>query len=102
MNKLKRQKFEIEMLSRHYLDSKYKLEDHSHALLEICPHRIKNYRRTVKHIEDVARTLPDKQRLIIEHEVMMGKTGTWYLEYFSASSYFRHRAKAYDNFLDCL
>ncbi len=100
--KLEKHKFEIDLLSRHYRDSKIKLEDHRHAMVDICYHRVLNYKRTIKHIEDVASMLPHKQRIIIENEVMLGKTGNWYLEYFSSSSYFRHRMPAYENFLNCL
>lgn len=102
MKKQKRQKFEIEMLSRNYIDSKRRLRDHEYQAVNYSSDRVRLFRRIVTHIEDVIETLPEKERIIIENEVMNGKSGEWYLEYFSAPSYYRHRAKAYDNFLRCL
>ena len=46
--------------------------------------------------------LDEKERFIIQKEVIEGETGTWYLDYFSMPSYYRHRKKAYAEFLRCL
>lgn len=102
MNIHNRQKFEIELLSRNYIDSKRKLKDHEQKTVRYSVDRVRLYRRIVTHIEDVIAILPEKERIIIENEVIKGRSGAWYLEYFSAPSYYRHRSKAYDNFLRCL
>ena len=94
--------FEIEILSKNYIESKRKLKEHDSNLASYSTNRIRAYKRIVTHIEDVAKLLPEKERIIIENEVIHGKKGSWYLEFFSASSYYRHRNAAYSDFLNCL
>ena len=100
MNNKKR--YEIELLSKNYIESKRKLREYDDNVVRYSTNKVKAYRRIVSHIEEVVRMLPDKERIIIENEVIYGQTGTWYLEYFSSSSYYRHRKVAYSNFLNCL
>ena len=102
MPRISKEKFEIELLSRNYIDSKRRINDYETKAVKYNHNRILTYRRIVNHIESVVKTLPDKQRIIIENEVIKGKSGNWYLEYFSAPSYYRHRNQAYENFLRCL
>ena len=99
MKSISKEKFEIQLLSQNYLESKRKLKDYDERLVHYSLEKIKNFRRIVTHIEDIVMMLPEKQRIIIENEVLLGKTGAWYLEYFSAPSYYRHRDRAYKNFL---
>ena len=46
--------------------------------------------------------MEEKEKIIIENEVLRGKKGKWYKEMMSAPSYYRYRNSAYDNFLRCL
>ncbi|MBR2990935.1 MAG: hypothetical protein IKF51_05680 [Solobacterium sp.] len=41
-------------------------------------------------------------RIIIEHEVLTISESKWYTKYFTTSSYYRHKYKAYIEFLRCL
>ena len=102
MKKLTKEQFEIQLLSQNYLESKRRLKEFDEKLVYYNSDKVRSYRRIVTHIEDIAMLLPEKQRIIIENEVLLGKTGAWYLEYFSAPSYYRHRDKAYKNFLKSL
>lgn len=95
-------RFEIEILSKNYIESKRKLKEHDGNIARYSNNKVRAYKRIVTHIEDVAKLLPEKHRIIIENEVILGKKGTWYLEFFSASSYYRHRKGAYNDFLSCL
>ena len=95
-------KFEIELLSRNYINSKRIIKETEEDIIHTSYERLKAYRRIVSHIENVAETLGEKERLIIQKEVIEGRSGKWYLEYFSAPSYYRHRRKAYSEFLRCL
>ena len=95
-------KFEIELLSRNYLNSKRIIKETEEDIIHTSYERLKAYRRIVSHIENVAEGLGEKERLIIQKEVLEGRSGKWYLEYFSAPSYYRHRRKAYSEFLRCL
>ena len=95
-------KFEIELLSRNYLNSKRIIRETEEDIIHTSYEKLKAYRRIVSHIENVAEGLGEKERLIIQKEVIEGRSGKWYLEYFSAPSYYRHRRKAYSEFLRCL
>ena len=97
-----KEKFEIELLSRNYLNSKRIIKETEEDIIHTSYERLKAYRRIVSHIENVAEGLGEKERLIIQKEVIEGRSGKWYLEYFSAPSYYRHRRKAYSEFLRCL
>ena len=99
---MNKQKFEIELLSRNYLNSKRIIKETEEDIIHTSYEKLKAYRRIVSHIENVAEGLGEKERLIIQKEVIEGRSGKWYLEYFSAPSYYRHRRKAYSEFLRCL
>ena len=99
---MNKQKFEIELLSRNYLNSKRIIKETEEDIIHTSYEKLKAYRRIVSHIENVAEGLGEKERLIIQKEVIEGRSGKWYLEYFSAPSYYRHRRKAYAEFLRCL
>ena len=45
--------------------------------------------------------LDDEDRFIIQNEVILNKKGPWYEGYLPSSTYYRHRKKAYANFLSC-
>ena len=99
---MNKEKFEIELLSRNYLNSKRIIKETEEDIIHTSYERLKAYRRIVSHIENVTESLGEKERLIIQKEVIEGRSGKWYLEYFSAPSYYRHRRKAYSEFLRCL
>lgn len=62
-----------------------------------------NKKKIVNHMEDVLYNLLDEADFfIISNEVMKNKRGNWYIGYLSTPTYYRHRAKAYVNFLSCL
>lgn len=59
-------------------------------------------RRIRYYIENVIfNILDDEDRFIIQNEVILNKKGPWYEGYLSSSTYYRHRKKAYANFLSC-
>lgn len=58
-------------------------------------------RRIVNHIDNVAKDLTGKNKLIIDSEVIGNKKGSkWYTEYFSIPGYYRARKVAYRLFLE--
>ena len=75
MKQLTKEQFEIQLLSQKYLESKRRLREFDEKLVYCNSDRIKAYRRIVTHIEDIVMLLPEKQRIIIENEVLLGKTG---------------------------
>ena len=94
--------FEIGLLSKAYINSKRLLLEAEQHVISIGESSFKASSFIVKHIEYCLNSLDIKSRIIIQNEVIEGKTGKWYLEYFSASTYYRLRKKAYEDFLRCL
>jgi hypothetical protein len=56
----------------------------------------------IRHVDSAIKMLDEEDRFIIEKEVVEGKRGNWFLGYYSPASYYRHRNRAYSNFLRCL
>ena len=56
-------------------------------------------RKIVEHIDMIVSYLNERDRFIIYHEVILGKTGNWYRDSLSQPSYYRHRKEAYKTFL---
>lgn len=46
--------------------------------------------------------LNEDDRQIIYNEVILGRKGEWYLEYYAKSTYYNHSRKAYRNLLTYL
>ena len=98
----KKQRRDIELLSRNYRDFKLLLDEVQGNVASHDYRKIEAGIKIIAHIENVIDSLEEDDRFIIEKEVIEGKRGNWYLDYFSASSYYRHRNRAYMNFLRCL
>lgn len=92
----------IDLLSRSYLNSKRILRENELGLRNSAERYLEPYRLNVYHIEQVVNALNDNDRFIIDNEVIKGKRGNWYYEYMSTSTYYKHRKKAYSNFLSSL
>ena len=102
MSQIKKNRFEVQLLSRHYVQSK-RIVTEAEQCIKRCPtHRLISHRNIVSHIEYVVDCLEERDKFIIYNEVVLGKNGKWYLEYFSAPTYYRNRDKAYAQFLACL
>lgn len=101
MNKEKT-RLEIQLLSENYIKSKriLKKAEKGYSIYDI--RRINTHRDIVNHIEATIETLNEKDRLIIQKEVIEGLKGEWFIGYFSKPSYYRNRQRAYERFLNCL
>ena len=102
MSKIPKNRFEVQLMAVNYIRCKTALREVELAIKSCPPHRLESHQTIVKHIEHVIEGLSDKYKLIIYNEVILGRTGKWYLEYISASTYYRIRDKAYEQFLRCL
>ena len=102
MNGFKQDKLEIELLSREYIKNKMIIEDVLEKGIKYPKERFKSSHTIVNRIENALKILDEDDRLIIQKELIEGERGYWYLEYFSSSTYYRHRDRAYENFLHCL
>lgn len=96
------ERFEIELISKNYMQSKRVILENEENILHMSSRQLEPHRRIVYHIEYVVRSLDERDRFIIEKEVMEGRRGKWYLDYFTEPSYYRNRIRAYKNFLNCL
>lgn len=89
----------IDLITKTYLKSKSKLREHELGVTNRNNNYLDHYRVNVYHIEHVVSCLSDNDKFIIDNEVLKGKRGNWYFEYMSTPTYYRHRNRAYDNFL---
>ena len=102
MKGFKKRKFEIETLSRSYIESKRIIKEAQENIIHPSREKLEACNLIVRHIDNVVESLDENDQFIIHKEVIEGKRGNWYLDYFSSTSYYRQRDKAYDNFLRCL
>lgn len=89
----------IDIISKSYLTSKRKLRENELGITYKDNKRLNCYRLNVYHIEYVVSCLNENDKFIINNEVLQGKKGNWYYDQMSTATYYRHRNKAYDNFL---
>ncbi len=92
----------IDIVSKSYLMSKRKLVENDLGIIKSNEIYLDRYRSNVYHIDYVVSCLNDDDRFIIDNEVIKGKRGNWYYAYMSPPTYYRHRKKAYTNFLRSL
>ena len=97
-----REKYEIALLSTNYLNSKRIINEYEDNIIDLSADRLEIHHRIVHHIEYVVSMMYDKEKIIIENEVLRGMRGKWYKGIMSSPSYYRYRKKAYQNFLRCL
>ena len=102
MSKSSKERFEIELISRGYLQSKRILKEHQTNIRRVDPERYELCRTIVEHVENVTYSLEETERFIIEKEVLEGRRGKWYIGYLTMPSYYRYRKEAYRDFLNCL
>ncbi|MBR3265646.1 MAG: hypothetical protein IKI61_06805 [Erysipelotrichaceae bacterium] len=102
MSKSSKERFEIELISRGYLQSKRILKEHQTNIRRVDPERYELCRTIVEHVENVTYSLEETERFIIEKEVLEGRRGKWYIGYLTRPSYYRYRKEAYRDFLNCL
>ena len=95
-------RFEIEMLSRNYLNSKRIIKMSQNCVKNYSRVRLETHMKVICHIEYAIQLLPEEEQFIIRNEVLYGKGGKWYLGYYTHSGYYNIRKKAYRNFLRCL
>jgi hypothetical protein len=97
-----KKKFEIELLSREYMKSKRVLTEAQKGTFEYDKRTLERSICIVGHIDMTYECLNEADKLIIRNELMEGRRGDWFKSYLSPSAYYRHRKRAYENFLHCL
>ena len=95
-------KFLVGQLTRNYINSKRIIREAQNNIRKYSDDRLDMHMKVICHIEYVIESLDDQDRFIIENEVMMGRSGKWFLGFYSPTCYYKHRKRAYANFLRCL
>lgn len=97
----KRNKVIVAELAQSYLLCKLYIERSEYDDVDektlIIKKRIRYYIENI-----IFNILNERDRFIIQNEVLLNKKGQWYQGYLSIATYYRHRKKAYANFLSCL
>ena len=100
MKGFNQKKFEIEVFTRAYANSKKTIADHVANRRYASPTKLMHSTKIINRVEGAANELNGDNYLIIKSEVLDGKHGKWYAGYYSESTYYRLRDRAYQQFLD--
>ena len=95
-------KKEIDLLTKRYLRGKMKLKEQRDHVRNYDPRSLQYDYKVVSRMEARINFLEDNERQIIINEVLLGKSGDWYIGLFSPSTYYRYRDRAYAHYLGCL
>lgn len=99
MNNDEKAKYEIDLIARSYIIHKRRIKESENSSIKRPYKDIYASRCIVEHIEDVISSLNEKDKFIIENEIVGGKEGKWYMVCLSTSTYYRQRKRAYKTFL---
>lgn len=98
----KRKKFEINAVARTFMIQKRILKEHELGIAHKSDSEIEYARKIMDKIYLIINDLDDNSKFIIHNEVILGKKGGWYYGLLSTPTYYRHRNKAYSDFLEYL
>ena len=90
------------MLAKHYNLSLMAIQAAEKKMKYIDHDELQRHIYIVNHIDMVIETLREEEKFIVKKEVAESRKNGWYHGYLSRSTYYRHRQRAYKNFLDCL
>lgn len=100
--KSKKNKFEIDVVARCFMTQKRILKEYELGISNRSDEDILAAKRLLDKIYLIINDLDDDSKFIIHNEVVLGKKGNWYFGFLSTPTYYRHRCKAYADFLDYL
>ena len=92
----------VDTVSNGYIHDKRLLKEEALGIIVLSEDEHRMCQRIVAHIEILVSYLDEKDRFIIDNEVLQGKKGTWYLDYYSVPTYYRHKNHAYEVFYKLL
>lgn len=95
----KKNKFEIDAIARLYMIQKRILKEYDLGLTYRTKEQLENARRLIKKVTLIMNDLDESSKFIIKNEIVLGKKGSWYYGFLSVPTYYRHRNKAYKDFL---
>lgn len=90
----------ISQIALVYVHARRKMIESENGAYDYPFYIINDCQKIVYHIDAVIDSMDEKSRLILENEVKKGKTGEWYREYCSTTTYYRIRDEIYTNFIE--
>lgn len=96
----KKNKFEIDAIARHFMIQKRIVKEYDLGVSFRTKDQLDYAKRLMKKVSLIMNDLDEASKFIIKNEVVLGKKGTWYYGYLSVPTYYRHRNKAYKDFLE--
>lgn len=100
--KSKKNKYEIDSVAKCFMAQKRLLKEYELGITTRPKQDIDSAKRILDKIYLVINDLDDNSKFIIHNEIVLGKKGTWYHGFLSTPTYYRHRCKAYNDFLEYL
>lgn len=96
----KKNKYEIDAIARHFMIQKRIIKESELGISFKTKEQLDYARRLLKKVSLIMNDLDDSSKFIIKNEVILGKRGAWYCGFLSVPTYYRHRNKAYKDFLE--
>lgn len=96
----KKTKYEVDTIARCFMIQKRILREFELGITTKSKYQIEYAKRLTSKIYLVINDLDANSKFIIHNEVVLGKKGYWYYGYLSTPTYYRHRRKAYKEFLE--
>lgn len=100
--KSKKNKFEINAVARFFMIQRRIIKEYELGISYKSEKDIQTAKKILDKIYLVINDLDDNSKFIIHNEVVLGKKGGWYHGFLSTPTYYRHRCKAYNDFLEYL
>lgn len=100
--KSKKNKYEIDAVAKCFMIQKRVLKEFELGIAVKSRQDIEYAKNMLNKIYLIINDLDDNSKFIIHNEVVLGKKGTWYYGFLSTPTYYRHRCKAYQQFLEYL
>lgn len=100
--KSKKNKYEIDAVARYFMAKKRILKENELGISTRSHQDIEDARKLLYKIYLIIDDLDDNSKFIIHNEIVLGKKGNWYYGQLSVPTYYRHRSKAYRDFLEYL
>lgn len=98
----KQLKYDIDAVARCFLIQKRILKENELGICTKSSSEIEYAKKLTSRIYLIIDDLDAESKYIIHNEVVLGKKGGWYYGFISTPTYYRHRRKAYKEFLEFL
>lgn len=98
----KKYKYEINAVAKCFMVQKRILKEYELGISTKTKEDLESAKRLLDKVYLVINDLDDNSKFIIHNEVVLGRKGNWYCGLLSTPTYYRHRYKAYSQFLEYL